>query len=103
MLGGGLGILVAHFGLATGVAALSDSIPQPNAVSLRPELMGALLAASIVLGGLVALAASAVPASVDAADVKDFLTSWDAAKQEFPGDEEANRLLDRARREPWQL
>ena len=28
---------------------------------------------------------------------------WDAAKQEFPGDEEANRLLDRARREPWQL
>ncbi len=28
---------------------------------------------------------------------------WDAAKQEFPGDEEANRHLDRARREPWQL
>jgi hypothetical protein len=28
---------------------------------------------------------------------------WDAAKQEFPGDQEANRLLDRARREPWQL
>jgi hypothetical protein len=28
---------------------------------------------------------------------------WDAAKQEFPGDEEANRLLDRARREPWTL
>ncbi|MCF7960733.1 MAG: Gfo/Idh/MocA family oxidoreductase [Pirellula sp.] len=28
---------------------------------------------------------------------------WDAAKQEFPGDAEANRLLDRARREPWQL
>ncbi len=28
---------------------------------------------------------------------------WDAAKQEFPGDEEANRYLDRARREPWQL
>ena len=28
---------------------------------------------------------------------------WDAAKQEFPGDEEANRLLDRARREPWEL
>ena len=28
---------------------------------------------------------------------------WDAARQEFPGDEEANRLCDRARREPWQL
>ena len=28
---------------------------------------------------------------------------WDAKKQEFPGDEEANRFLDRARREPWQL
>ena len=28
---------------------------------------------------------------------------WDAAKQEFPGDEEANRYLDRARREPWQI
>ncbi len=28
---------------------------------------------------------------------------WDAAKQEFLGDVEANRLLDRARREPWQL
>lgn len=28
---------------------------------------------------------------------------WDVAKQEFPGDEEANRYLDRARREPWQL
>ena len=28
---------------------------------------------------------------------------WDASKQEFPGDEEANRYLDRARREPWQL
>ena len=28
---------------------------------------------------------------------------WDAAKQEFPGDDEANRFLDRARREPWQL
>ena len=28
---------------------------------------------------------------------------WDAAKQEFPGDAEANRLVDRARREPWQL
>ncbi len=28
---------------------------------------------------------------------------WDAAKQQFPDDEEANRFLDRARREPWQL
>jgi hypothetical protein len=28
---------------------------------------------------------------------------WDSEKQEFIGDEEANRLLDRARREPWQL
>ncbi len=28
---------------------------------------------------------------------------WDATKEEFPGDEEANRYLDRARREPWQL
>jgi len=28
---------------------------------------------------------------------------WDAAAQQFPGDEEANRFLDRARREPWQL
>jgi hypothetical protein len=28
---------------------------------------------------------------------------WDAATQTFPGDEEANRHLDRARREPWQL
>lgn len=28
---------------------------------------------------------------------------WDAAQQLFPGDDEANRLLDRARREPWQL
>jgi hypothetical protein len=28
---------------------------------------------------------------------------WDAAKHEFPGDDEANRFLDRARREPWQL
>jgi len=28
---------------------------------------------------------------------------WDAAKCEFPGDDEANRLVDRARREPWQL
>jgi hypothetical protein len=28
---------------------------------------------------------------------------WDQAKQEFPGDDEANRFVDRARREPWQL
>jgi hypothetical protein len=28
---------------------------------------------------------------------------WDVASQEFLGDEEANRFLDRARREPWQL
>jgi predicted dehydrogenase len=28
---------------------------------------------------------------------------WDAAAQQFPDDQEANRLLDRARREPWQL
>jgi hypothetical protein len=28
---------------------------------------------------------------------------WDAAAQQFPGDDEANRFLDRARREPWQL
>ena len=28
---------------------------------------------------------------------------WDPVKEEFPGDEEANRFLDRARREPWQL
>ncbi len=28
---------------------------------------------------------------------------WDAAKQMFPDDAEANRYLDRARREPWQL
>ncbi|HUT93350.1 MAG TPA: Gfo/Idh/MocA family oxidoreductase [Thermoguttaceae bacterium] len=28
---------------------------------------------------------------------------WDQARQEFPGDEEANRFLDRARREPWVL
>ena len=28
---------------------------------------------------------------------------WDAKTQTFPGDEEANRHLDRARREPWQL
>ena len=29
--------------------------------------------------------------------------SWDVAAQEFPGDAEANRFRDRARREPWQL
>jgi len=28
---------------------------------------------------------------------------WDSVAQEFPGDQEANRYLDRARREPWQL
>ncbi len=28
---------------------------------------------------------------------------WDAATQQFPGDAEANRLVDRARREPWQV
>jgi hypothetical protein len=28
---------------------------------------------------------------------------WDRATQQFVGDEEANRLLDRARREPWTL
>ena len=28
---------------------------------------------------------------------------WDTAQQVFLGDEEANRYLDRARREPWQL
>ena len=28
---------------------------------------------------------------------------WDAAKQEFPEDQQANRYLDRARREPWVL
>ena len=28
---------------------------------------------------------------------------WDTVKKEFPGDEEANRLVDRARREPWVL
>ena len=29
--------------------------------------------------------------------------TWDPAAQQFPDDQEANRLLDRARREPWQL
>lgn len=28
---------------------------------------------------------------------------WDATKQHFPGDDEANRFLDSARRAPWQL
>ena len=28
---------------------------------------------------------------------------WDPAIREFPGDDEANRLVDRARREPWVL
>ena len=28
---------------------------------------------------------------------------WDSVKQEFLGDEEANRMVDRARREPWQV
>ncbi len=28
---------------------------------------------------------------------------WDARAQQFPGDAEANRLVDRARREPWQV
>jgi hypothetical protein len=29
--------------------------------------------------------------------------NWDVATQQFIGDEEANRLCDRARREPWIL
>jgi hypothetical protein len=28
---------------------------------------------------------------------------WDSATQQFPGDDEANRFLDSARREPWQI
>ena len=28
---------------------------------------------------------------------------WDPANRQFPGDDEANRLVDRARREPWRL
>jgi hypothetical protein len=26
---------------------------------------------------------------------------WDPAREEFPGDQQANRLLSRAMREPW--
>ena len=29
--------------------------------------------------------------------------TWDRASQSFTGDDEANRLVDRARREPWIL
>jgi hypothetical protein len=29
--------------------------------------------------------------------------TWDRSAQRFTGDDEANRLLDRARREPWLL
>ena len=29
--------------------------------------------------------------------------NWDRAAQQFTGDAEANRLLDRARREPWTI
>ena len=28
---------------------------------------------------------------------------WDAVKEEFVGDENANRWLDRPRREPWSV
>ena len=28
---------------------------------------------------------------------------WDPVKEECPGDDQANRLLDRARREPWTI
>ncbi|MGH7193728.1 MAG: hypothetical protein ACREJM_09375 [Candidatus Saccharimonadales bacterium] len=28
---------------------------------------------------------------------------WDSADQQFVDDAEANRMVDRARREPWQL
>ena len=28
---------------------------------------------------------------------------WDPDKEHFPGDDEANRFLDRAKREPWQI
>ncbi len=28
---------------------------------------------------------------------------WDPVKEEFPGDDQANRFLERAKREPWQL
>jgi predicted dehydrogenase len=40
--------------------------------------------------------------AVIAYDLKRSL-KWDAARQEFVGDEEANRFVDRARREPWWL
>jgi hypothetical protein len=29
--------------------------------------------------------------------------AWDRAAQRFTGDEQADRLIDRARREPWTL
>jgi hypothetical protein len=29
--------------------------------------------------------------------------SWDPVREEFPGDSEANRMLRRAMREPWQV
>ena len=35
-------------------------------------------------------------------ELKRSLT-WDVAKQRFVGDSEADRFLDRARREPWVL
>ncbi len=44
-----------------------------------------------------------VPHLCIAAYKVDRSLKWDSAKQEFTGDEQANRLLDRARREPWQL
>jgi hypothetical protein len=44
-----------------------------------------------------------VPHMVTIAYNLDRSLKWDEAKQEFTGDAEANRFLDRARREPWQL